>query len=66
MASPKNSVSREMISTVMSELGRRGGSKKTPKGFAKLSPAKRTEIAMASVAARKKKRENEKRGQLKK
>jgi hypothetical protein len=39
-------------------LGRRGGKKKVPKGFAQMDPERRAEIAKAAAAARWKKKED--------
>lgn len=38
-------------------LGRRGGKKKVPKGFSKMDPERRKEIAEKAAAARWKKKE---------
>ena len=46
------------------ELGRRGGLKKVPKGFAKLSKSRRKQIAGAAVAARLKKLTPEERSEI--
>ncbi len=49
-------VDQELIARVMRELGRRGGEKKVPKGFATLSVAERSAMGRRAAAAKKKKR----------
>jgi hypothetical protein len=49
-------VDQELISRVMRELGKRGGQKKVPKGFATLSGAARSEMGRRAAAAKKKRR----------
>lgn len=45
-------MSTDRIRKAAAALGRSGGKKKVPKGFAKMDPAKRKAVALAGVKAR--------------
>jgi hypothetical protein len=48
----KAGVTKQMISDVMREMGRKGGLKKVPKGAAMLSPEERAKSARRAAKAR--------------
>jgi ribosomal protein L9 len=48
----KSRVTDKMISTVMQEMGRKGGQKKVPKGFAMLTKEERSKRAKAAAKKR--------------
>ena len=48
----KKTVNQSMISDVMAELGRRGGSKQVAKGFSSLTPEQRSAVAKNAAAKR--------------